>query len=658
MSISIPQQAIKSCGDDLIVAVRDLNKRYKTGRAALSGITLDIRKGDLYGLVGPDGAGKSTTLRILSGVMEPSSGEALILGTAPSNARRQIGYVPQNCALYPDLTVEENLRYQAGLYGISEKSFGQLKDTHLTNMGLLKFSNRLAGHLSGGMKQKLALCCALVSRPQLLLLDEPTTGLDPIARRELWQVLTALAHEGVTAVIATPFLDEAERCSRIALMYEGKIYQTGTPDELRKALPMRRLEITFVDDQKTDDILNIFKTTKFRHLNDFYLYGDHLEILAEDVKAAEIELRSAFSGKNVEIQCINETAASMENVFVMRLRELGHRESQIVPFPHIRTTQSTDRYSQQSDVAIEARSLSKNFGDFRAVDNVELEIRYGDIYGLLGANGAGKTTTIKMLCGLMKPTTGSVSLSGNKEDLRSSELCQRIGYMSQKFTLYDGLTVEENLQFYAAIYEIPLKLRKQQIDWVIQACNLEDILKSLVGKLPFGWKQRIAFGSAVMHEPDIIFLDEPTAGVDPLARRQIWTLIRNCARNGAAILVTTHYLDEAEYCNRLAFLVASKIVTQGSPREIKSQFLGQVIEVTTDNTQAVYSELIVHLDHWRVSIFAGSIHVLLENSQAGVASVTSMLKEVRCDIKSIRLIPCSLEDAFVDVVQRSRKEAT
>lgn len=653
----MPQQVLTIHSDAPFVAVHDLHKRYRTGTAALRGITINVNKGDLFGLIGPDGAGKSTLLRILSGVMEPTSGEALILGHAPRDARRNISYVPQNCALYPELTVEETLRYQAGLYGISGASFAKLRHNHLTDMGLLKFSNRLAGNLSGGMKQKLALCCALVTQPQLILLDEPTTGLDPIARRDLWQVLAGLAHQGVTAVIATPFLDEAERCNRIALMHEGTIHQTGTPDDLEEALLMRRLEITIAKGHNQNDIWNILKAAKFAHINDMYMYGDHLEILSEDVNSAERELRDALSAGNVAIESANETAPNMENVFVMRLRELGQRESQLVPFPNIRTRQTSDGSSHQGDVAILAQGLIKNFGEFRAVDNVGLEIGYGDIYGLLGANGAGKTTTIKMLCGLMKPTKGTVSLAGQSRDLRSAAVCKKIGYMSQKFTLYDGLTVEENLQFYASIYEIPLALRKRQIDWVTQACELQDIVKSVVGKLPLGWKQRIAFGAAVMHDPDILFLDEPTAGVDPLARRQLWSLIRAFAHNGAAILVTTHYLDEAEYCDRLAFMDASKIVTQGSPREIKSHFLGQVIEVRAENVLEVNSALSGHLDQCRVSTHGGCLHVLLETMQNGVETVQSMLQDTGCATTSIRPIPCSLEDAFIDIVQRSRKEA-
>ncbi len=653
MVISISQSVIQKCSEANVVTARNLNKRYKNGTEALKGISLDINKGDLFGLIGPDGAGKSTLLRILAGVMEASSGSVVINGTAPRDARRLIGYVPENCALYSELTVEENLRYQAGLYGVSAQCFATLRDTHLKNMGLLKFSNRLAGHLSGGMKQKLALCCALVSEPQLILLDEPTTGLDPIARRELWQILAGLSREGVTAVVATPFLDEAERCNRIALMYEGSIQQTGTPPELQKALQMRRLEVTLTDEQRSRDVLKVVESVRFKHIKDIYLYGDHLEILTQDARGGAAELRELLSSKNIDIGRIDETEPTMENVFVTRLREFGVAEIPPIQFPQRRISVNSANW-QQNDIAIRAQNLNKNFKDFRAVENVELEIRFGEIYGLLGANGAGKSTTIKMLCGLLKPTSGTVVLAGESKDLRSRDIRKRIGYMSQKFTLYDGLTVAENLQFYASIYEIPLNLRARRMDWVIQVCDLAAITKSVVGRLPLGCKQRIAFGAAVMHEPDIMFLDEPTAGVDPVARRQLWNLIRDFAVNKAAILITTHYLDEAEYCNRLAFMAGGKIITQGSGSEIKSQLQGQVMEVKTYNTQDGYRSLSSALGHRPVSVFGDSIHVLVDNLEQGTQAITTILRKAGCETKSIRPIACSLEDAFIDIVQRSQ----
>lgn len=674
MTTTMSQPITRSRADDEhVVSVHGLGKKYKKGAEALKGLNLEIKKGDLFGLVGPDGAGKTTALKILSGVMRPTNGEVRVLGKAPADARAKIGYVPQNCALYPELSVEENLFYQAGLYGVHEDELEDLKKTHLGNMGLLKFADRLASQLSGGMKQKLALCCALVGNPELILLDEPTTGLDPIARRELWQALSSLSHDGVTAIIATPFLDEAERCNRIALMHDGKVQLEGTPAQLKDELGMRRLTFTIKNHDKLNEVPGLIQDFKLEDIKDIYPFGDRLEILTKDPKKAEAEIRQKFESAGLSLSDGLESSPTLENVFVVRLQELGSEKTKDVDFPHWRHEgPDADKHSSKSNVqnhdsepkdttkneaiALKAENLSKKFNDFQAVDDVSLDINFGEIFGLLGANGAGKTTTIKMLCGLGKPTSGSVEILDEKKDLRKTEIRRNIGYMSQKFTLYDDLTVRENLDFYAGIYEIPFKLRKQQIDWVVEACNLKDIQKSIVRRLPMGWKQRIAFGAAVMHDPKIIFLDEPTAGVDPLARRQLWTLIRDFAANGAAILVTTHYLDEAEFCNRLAFMADSKIIAQGTPSEIKKDHSGELYEVVTSDVQDAYHTLSESLDHWRVAIFGSSIHVLLD-SENDADKVQDLLKKSGAQTKSFRQIHFTLEDAFIDVVQRNKRKS-
>jgi ABC-2 type transport system ATP-binding protein len=686
---TMSQTKTRSRAEEHLVSVHGLSKKYKKGADALKGLNLKINQGDLFGLVGPDGAGKTTVLKILSGVMRATSGEALINGKSPSEARSIIGYVPQNCALYPDLSVDENLMYQAGLHGVDEDEIEKLKKTHLESMGLLKFSNRLASQLSGGMKQKLALCCALVSNPQLILLDEPTTGLDPIARRELWQALSSLSHEGVTAIIATPFLDEAERCNRIAMMYDGKIELEGTPKELQDALKMKRLTFTIKNHDRLNEVPSLIQDLKMEGVEDIYPFGDRLELLSKISVDAELEVRQKFESAGLTLSDAHESSPTLENVFVVRLKELGFQNSKQVEFPHWRkkdfkskppdnadhkkiesnlqtanlneSTVHTDensasRTQDNRETAIKAENLSKTFNDFQAVADVSLDIKYGEIFGLLGANGAGKTTTIKMLCGLAKPTSGLVELSGEKSDLRRTEVRRKIGYMSQKFTLYDDLTVRENLDFYAGVYEIPFKQRKEQIDWVIKACRLEEIEKSIVRRLPLGWKQRIAFGAAVMHDPDIIFLDEPTAGVDPLARRQLWTLIRDFASKGAAILVTTHYLDEAEFCNRLAFMANSKVIAHGTPSEIKSDHKGELYELIPDDGQAAFHALSEALDHWRVAIFGSSIHILVDGDTT-VEKIQSILKEAGLEATSLKPITFTLEDAFIDVVQRSHRKS-
>jgi len=651
-SVSSKSEVKQSTG--AIINVDGLVKRYKDGTEALKNLSFEVQPGELYGLVGPDGAGKTTALKILAGIMEPTAGKISVLNSRPSKARRYIGYVPQGAALYPELSVDENLRYEAGMHGVSGKEFEQLRQTHLSNMGLLQFADRLAGQLSGGMKQKLALCCALVTQPKVIFLDEPTTGLDPIARRELWQALAVLGAEGVTAVVATPFLDEAERCHRVALMYDGAVHEIGTPSELKNALGLKRLEISIKNDRRSIKALAGIPFDESENIVDICPFGDHLEALCKNPNRGKEEIGIALSSANIEIVSINQTPPNLENVFITKLKSLTDKRVRKVPFPGLRDKLKNSAEAA-ADVPLKAVNLTKRFGKFTAVDNVNLELHYGEIFGLLGANGAGKTTTIKMLCRLLSPSSGSITLLGDSSNDRSREIRKKIGYMSQKFTLYDNLTVRENLEFYAGIYEIPIDLRQRQIDWVIDACDLEEIKTSLVKNLPLGWKQRIAFGAAVMHDPEIIFLDEPTAGVDPLARRQLWRLIRDFADRGAVVLVTTHYLDEAEFCNRMAFMASSQIVAQGSPQELKAMPEGELFEIKSSSNQAAYQALSQALDHWRVSIFGSNLHVLLDNAQAEVESLKSILSSAGVTVESIRQIEFSLEDAFIDVVQHRGK---
>jgi ABC-2 type transport system ATP-binding protein len=646
---------VRAQGAD-IVAIADLHKTYKCGTKALQGLDLNIRQGALFGIVGPDGAGKTTALNILCGVMEASGGKILIDGKKPNMVREQIGYVPQNGALYPELTVEESLRYEAGLHSVSDQDYKKRRDLYLKKMGLTQFADRLTSKLSGGMKQKLALCCALISQPKLLVLDEPTNGLDPVSRRELWQALAELTQDGLTAVVATPFLDEAERCSCVALLYEGKIHQSGSPKELKDALNLSRLDLEVkaqaageneVAARLTDLSMDL-ADLHCENIKDIFIYGDRIEILTSDCSKAKEEVTKILEKEHFQITDTRQTKPSMENVFIMRLRELGVKEDMPKPLPINKTRE------EKSGPAISAKGLNKRFDKFEAVKNVNLELQYGEIYGLLGANGAGKTTTIKMLCGLLAPTSGQVTLAGESGNLRSRKVRQKIGYMSQKFTLYDALTVQENLEFYAAIYEIPKHERKQKLDWAIEACNLTNMTKSVVGRLPRGWKQRIAFGAAVMHEPEILFLDEPTAGVDPIARRQIWSLVRQLAKQGTAILVTTHYLDEAEYCGRISLMSDSTVVAQGSPSEIKAMSDGVLFELRTDNVQAAYLALSEEIEAWRISIFGDSLHILL-NDKEDLPRVKSILSQAEQKASSLDAIPFSLEDAFIAIVQKSHR---
>jgi ABC-2 type transport system ATP-binding protein len=614
---------------------------------AVQSLNFVVNEGEIFGLIGPDGAGKTTTFHILGGVMEASSGTVDILGRSPRQAHPYTGYLTQQFSLYLDLSIDENLRYIAGLRQVPEQLLQERREKYLTLMGINQIGDRLAGQLSGGMKQKLALCCALISQPQILLLDEPTTGVDPVSRREFWDVLAALADEGITIVVATPYLDEAERCHRIALMYDAEIHEQGTLSELRSHLGLQRLEVRSSNLESAERILREFVLAGRSGLIDVQTFGDRLDVLVKHPEQDRQQVEALFQQHQLTLQSIETTPVTLENVFVTRLRQRGS-DPAFLPLP----TSRPQRIAQ-ADKAIYARDLSKFFGKFHAVKDVDLEIAYGEIYGLLGANGAGKTTTIKLLCGLLEPTQGEMVLAGQGGNLRSQSLRQRLGYMSQKFTLYDDLTVLQNLEFYCGVYEVPRAVRRTQIEWVLETCGLTGQADIMTGRLPGGWKQRVAFGAAVMHEPEILFLDEPTSGVDPLARRQFWRLINDLARRGTAILVTTHYLEEAEQCNRMGFMVAGEVVLQGSPREIKMAQPGQMMELRVSHNQRAAQVLKQQLEPWRVAIFGDRLHVVLDNPDRELSSLHQYLAQENIHVESTRPIPFSLEDAFISTVQRT-----
>jgi ABC-2 type transport system ATP-binding protein len=631
---------------DVVVSVRNLSKKY-SGNTAVDSIDFDIHEGEIFGLIGPDGAGKTTTFHILAGIMDQTQGDVIALGTVPRAVRLQIGYLTQIFSLYLDLSVNENIEYAARIREVAEHDFLQRRENYLRLMDLHRFGDRLAGQLSGGMKQKLALCCALIARPKLLLLDEPTTGVDPVSRRDFWDVLSAITLEGVTVAVATPYLDEAERCSRVALMHKGTIHQIGSPSELKTRLNLRRLELRSEDNNSVLKALeNHVVGSSNDTIQDIQQFGDRLDVLVKNSKAGEAEIHQAIAKLGVGSISIEEQDPTLENVFVSSLKHQGISQTETYPFVQSK---------RQSGEAIAAKSISKRFGTFDAVKNVSLNVDYGEIYGLLGANGAGKTTTIKMLCGLLDPTGGEMMLAHRKQDLRSTDLRRQIGYMSQKFVLYNDLTVIENLRFYLGTYRVPDRDKKQRIQWAISTFELNGYEDTLTGALPGGWKQKLSFAASVLHQPQIIFLDEPTSGVDPLGRRQLWDYIRQFAQNGSAILVTTHFLEEAEHCQRLGFMVDGQLVAQGTPSEIKRDEPGTLVELNVSNVQQAYKFLKEKLEPWRTSIFGSRLHVVFENPETDKPSIYSQLKNLGIAITAERNIPFSLEDAFIGIVARSKR---
>ena len=626
------------------VSVRGLTKNYGATEA-VRGIDLAIKKGEIYGLIGPDGAGKTSVFQILGGVMPQTSGEARMFGQNPRDARSFVGYLTQTFSLYQDLTVRENLRYIGELRRLSKAEIEERGMYYLRLFDMAKFTERLAGRLSGGMKQKLALACALIAEPRILLLDEPTTGVDPVSRREFWDTLAELSAGGMTMIVATPYLDEAERCSRVSLMFDGRIIETGTPKEIRKNTGLQRLELRTDDLGKAENLLN-----KSEQINDVQRFGDRLDVMVENAAEGESETRRILEKENLAVKEIRRAQPTLENAFVATLRDLEGDPS-VAPFPRQREFQSREANA----VAIGAENVNKIFGDFVAVKDINLSIKYGEIYGLLGANGAGKTTTIKMLCGLLEPSSGVIELAGERGRTRSGAVRQRVGYMSQKFSLYDDLTIDENLDFFAGVYGVPRREREEKKRWVMEFSGLKGQEKMLTGALPGGWKQRVAFGSAILHEPSVLFLDEPTSGVDPLARRAFWQMINELADRGVAILVTTHYLEEAEQCNRLGFMVAGEVVATGTPTSVKAAQSGHLVELITDKPQAALNLLKKELERWRVSLFGDRLHVVVEeDAAAGIENLKSRLAKEGIAVASATEETRSLEDVFIAIVESRR----
>jgi ABC-2 type transport system ATP-binding protein len=632
--------------DDIAIQVTGLKKSYGS-LEAVRGIDLQVAHGEIFGLIGPDGAGKTSTFQILGGVMPASAGTAVMLGRSARDARSYVGYLTQVFSLYHDLSVGENLRYMGQLRRLSDAVIEERSTRYLRMFGMDRFVNRLAGRLSGGMKQKLSLACALIIEPKILLLDEPTTGVDPVSRREFWDALADLSRQGITIVVATPYLDEAERCTRVALMYDGLIHQTGTPRELRNSLGLQRLVVRTPELSRAEDLLHAVSG-----IDDAQRFGDRLDVMVADATIGEKLTRETLEKADIDVENISITPPTLENTFVALLRQ-GQQDVTTPPFPARHEIQERTSH----DVAIGAQNLSKRFGEFEAVKNVSLQVRYGEIYGLLGANGAGKTTTIKMLCGLMEPTSGEGSLAGEAGSLRSGTVRQRVGYMSQKFSLYDDLTIGENLDFFAGVYEVPPDERDEKKSWVFSFSGLQGREQLMTGSLPGGWKQRVAFGAAVMHEPSVLFLDEPTSGVDPLARRAFWKMINTFADRGMAILVTTHYLEEAEQCNRLGLLVAGELVAQGTPSSLKAAQKGHLLELITDKPQLANNLLKKQMDRWRISLFGDRLHVIVdEDTETGIKNITSRLAAAGITVNRAHEEPYSLEDVFIAVVEQMRKE--
>lgn len=462
-----------------VIEVNNISKHYGKVKA-LQNVSFSVEEGEIFGLIGPDGAGKTSMYRILCSLLLPNEGSASVCGYDVVNGmkevRKRVGYMPGRFSLYQDLTVEENLKFFATLFNTTvEENYDSIKAIYSQ---IERFKNRRAGALSGGMKQKLALCCALVHKPQVLFLDEPTTGVDPVSRKEFWEILAHLKERNITIIASTPYIDEVQKCERVGFLSDGILKGIGTPDT----------------------ILDTFK--------------------------------DVFNPPPIEHKQRDDTEKETENV-------------------------------------IEVEHLVKAFGSFHAVDDISFTVKKGEIFGFLGANGAGKTTAMHMLTGLNQPTSGTGRVVGFDIRTQYEQIKQHIGYMSQKFSLYEDLTVAENIRLFAGIYGMQDDDIRRKTDDLLQRLKFSEHRNSLVSDLPLGWKQKLAFSVSIFHNPGIVFLDEPTGGVDPATRRQFWELIYDAAERGITVFVTTHYMDEAEYCDRISIMVDGKIKALGTPDELK-----------------------------------------------------------------------------------------
>jgi ABC-2 type transport system ATP-binding protein len=551
-----------------VLSAEGLSKEFAAGPRkkikALDDVSITVERGAVTGLLGPDGAGKTTFIRLAAGLLFPDAGSIRVLGidvqADPQAVQSRVGYMPQRFGLYEDLTVQENLDLYADLHGVSssERSERYPELMHMTGLG--RFTGRLAGRLSGGMKQKLGLACTLVRSPDLLLLDEPTVGVDPLSRRELWEIVYRLVREqGLTVLLSTSYLDEAERCDTTIVLLQGKVLASGPPSKISGIAEGRSFRIDTPQSLKPRQLQASLVGAE--GIVDATLEGRRVRFVTSSDNATENPLLKGM--------IINPAKPRFEDGFMTLLHRTAMENPMAAGIPD--TAPAQPGVANNDEVMVEVHDLVKRFGTFYAVKNVTFEVRRGEIFGLLGPNGAGKSTTFRMLCGLLPASEGTLSVAGL--DLRTARASarQRIGYVAQKFSLYGQLTVMENLEFFAGAYGLRRSRRQDRIKWAFDEFDLSHYTGMASGQLPGGYKQRLAMACALMHEPEILFLDEPTSGVDPLARREFWYRISRLADQGVTVIVTTHFMEEAEYCDNMVIMVDGEILATGTPADIRGR---------------------------------------------------------------------------------------
>lgn len=632
-----------------IIDVSRFRKVYRR-KVAVENIELQVRRGELYGLLGPDGAGKSSLMKAIAGVMTFDAGEVDVFGVrldseaAAETIKDRIGFMPQGLGLnlYPELSVEENIDFFAHLRLVPERELSERKEKLLTITRLEPFRDRSMKKLSGGMKQKLGLICTLIHEPELLVLDEPTTGVDPVSRRDFWTILSDLVRErDITALVTTAYMDEASRFHRLSLMYDSKILAEGTPEQV---CAMSEGSVVMLKSAEQTQAIDVLRRT-FPQVQP---EGPWIRLFVDGADAAQAVCRAREALSHVQIDRIRHDETELEDAFTALLRHQGL--TGLDTEAALETVDSSGAQARSyggNAVAIEARELTKAFSDFKAVDKVSFQVKEGEIFGLLGANGAGKTTVIKVLTGIMPASDGHGSIAGADLARLGRSIKQRIGYMSQQFSLYTDLTVVENILLYAGIYGLRPKEARARCEWICAMSGLGGNINERTSNLPVGMRQRLALGCALVHRPRVLFLDEPTSGIDPIGRQQFWKILFQLSREeGVTVLVTTHYMSEAEHCDHLVLMHAGRVVADASPEALKqevAQEAGQLLEVDAPDANAAMKRLVAS-GFREPAMFGHHIHFW---SASPAEDITRAAGALGVDPASIRILDLTMDDVFV-----------
>jgi ABC-2 type transport system ATP-binding protein len=623
-----------------VLEVRDLRRHYGRLRPvdAVRGVSFSVRRGDVFGLIGPDGAGKTSIIQMLAGVLTPHGGSALVEGfdvAARGHRGDQVGYMPQGLGsnLYDSLTVEENIEFFRDLRRLPAALYVRNRAELLAATRLEPFLHRRAVDLSGGMRQKLALICTLIHLPDVLLLDEPTTGVDPISRQDFWHIIRRVVEERhATVLVSTSYMDEAERCHRIALLHAGAIVAEGTPSAIRAQARGRFARLTAEP-----------QTTAFRLLRGFAtvgssaIFGDEIHI---QFSGQLRHIETMLTAQGVVIRSLSVQEPGLEDVFL----QLVDHEDRPDTSRRIEAAPAPDRAT-----SLECRAVSRRFGGFTAVEAVDLSLHRGEIFGLLGPNGAGKTTLIKMMCGLIEPTSGTIAVGGLDVATQRERVWTAIGYMSQRFSLYPDLSVRQNLRLYADLYALDPAAGTESMTWM----GLQPFASRLTKDLPVGVRQRLSLLCAVLHRPAIVFLDEPTSGVDPQARRIFWDLIYTLSRDaGVTVLVSTHYMDEAVHCDRLALMHQGRLIAEGSPARLKQRSeeqSGRVLAIRAASLERAHD--VLRRAHPGAVVYGDHLRVRSVSPEADIPALTALLVREAVDRVRVEIAPISMDEAFIDFIQ-------